>query len=364
MLKIPHIKSIETGHRQLTFGFDDNLQEDKLVMSCVKDQIKNCGHAVLDEIVTHIQLEHGIDEIFILQNIFWSARELKIHLRADSKNITPLTAKKILLDSPDKQITIIANKSVPDLIFQKMVCFYNKLFSPDKPVEFADQYEFSRTMLRVLEKWESDIASHQVLSKKKFYPGERIINKCLMVLSQVLGRQDSYSLILACYENQDKIIEMAEDVHIISKFYSNHSEFWELLIQSIGKFDVNLEKIKQNPQIFSAFNNLTRIVALPEPYNEITKAKENLKIVQEHNDFIEQEELLEHQRKTIFELDLMIEKLKTLFQKNNSDPDFCNTHLYELRKIRIKLEHAKTIKTIDFEFANVQDMYDDVRYLL
>jgi len=56
----------------------------------------------------------------------------------------------------------------------------------------------------------------------------------------------------------------------------------------------------------------------------------------------------------------MIEKLNTLFQKNNTDPDFRNTNLYELRQIRKKLEHAKTIKTIDSIFANVKDLYDDI----
>jgi len=344
----------------LTFGFDDNLQEEKLVMSCVIKLIRSYGHAVLDEVVTYIKLEQGIDEISILQNIFWSALELKIHLRADSKSITPITAKKLLLHSPGKQIKIITNKPVPDLIFQEMVCFYNKLFSPDNSVEFSDQYEFSRSMLRILEKWESDIGSCQALSKKQFYPGDRTINKCLMLLSQILDRQDSYSLIIACHENQDKIMEMTEDAHIILKFYSNHAEFWKLLIQSIEKFEINLEIIKQNSQIFSAFNTLTRVLALSKPYNEVTKAKEKLKIVQEYNNFIEQEKLKEHQKKIILELDLMIEKLNTLFKKNNTDPDFRNTNLYELRKTRIKLEHAKTIKAIDFIFSNAKDMYDDI----
>ncbi len=355
-----HIKSIKTGHRQLTFGFDDSLQEGKFVLSCVKEQIENCGHTVLDEVVTHIKLKHGIDEISIIQNIFWSARELKIHLRADSKNITPATAKRILLNFPDKKIKIIANKSVPDLIFQEMVCFYNKLFSPNKSVEFDSQYELSRSLLKILGKWESEIGSHHALSKKKFYPGDRTIDKCLMILSQILDRQDSYSLIFACYENQDKIMAMAEDAKILLKFYSNHARFWELLIKSIAKFNINLREIKQNPQIFSSFNTLTRIIALPEPYNKITKAKKKLKTVQEYNNFIEQEKLLEHQRKTIFELDLMIEKLNTLFKKNNTDPDFRNTHLYALRTAKIKLKNARSIQKVEPIFANVKDLYDDI----
>lgn len=177
-----------------------------------------------------------------------------------------------------------------------------------------------------------------------------------MVLSQILGRQDSYFLILACYENQGKIMEMAKDVHILLEFYSNHAGFWELLVQAIEKFEINLEKIKQNPEIFSAFNTLARIIALPAPYDEITKAKKKLKIVQEYNDFIEQEKLLEHQRKIISELDLMIEKLKTLFKKNNKDPDFRNTYLYELRTAKIKLENVRSIQTVKPIFANVKDL--------
>ena len=78
---------------------------------------------------------------------------------------------------------------------------------------------------------------------------------------------------------------------IISEFYTQKLKFWELLIQSIEDFRVNLTEIKKTKEIFSGFNRLTQILASSYPYNLLTEADRLLKKVQNHNDLIVQKKL-------------------------------------------------------------------------
>ena len=360
-MKIQIIKDIILGPRQMTFGFDNNPHEDQnFVISCIIEQFENHGQVVLDKFVAYLKQMHDLPEIDTLQYIFWSAQELKIHFRVDGKNITPFETKQILLNSPDKYVEIITNKNVEDSIFQDVVLFYEKKLSKDKNQNtFDDQYHFSRSLLLDLEKWETNLNSFKPIAQKPFYPGREKIHTHLKSLKTILAKQDSYSMIYACYNNKEKIAKMAEDVKIISEFYTRQIKFWDLLITSIEKFRVNLNEIKKNPEIFSGFNRLTQILALPSPYNQISEADRLLKMVQNHNDLIVQEKTKAHCEMAISKIDSMIKKLAKLFDIYRPDQDLRNKILYELRSAEKKVSYAQTIQQINQFLYNTEDMFDD-----
>jgi len=300
-----------------------------------------------------------LPEIDTLQYIFWSAQELKIHFRVDGKNITPFETKQILLQSPEKYVEIITNKNVENSIFQDVASFYQKLFKGKNQNNFDDQYNFSRYLLLDLKKWEADLNSFKPIAQKPFYPGRKEIHEYLQILKIILSRQDSYSLIYACYNNKEKIAKMADDVEIISEFYTRQVKFWDLLITSIEEFRVNLTEIKKTSEIFFGFSRLNQILASSYPYNFITEADRLLKMVRNHNDLIVQKKIQAHQIKAISKIDVMIEELIKLFDIYIPDLDQRNKFLYALRSARKKIPHATSIKQIDLVLFNTEDMVDD-----
>lgn len=356
-MRIQDIKAIDIGHRQMTFGFDDTSTQEQSVMDFINDTIQARGHAVLNEIVEQVHQEQDIAESFILQIIFWAALELKLHFRTGSRNVIPLTAKQILIDSPDKYVEIIPNKLVSNSVFRDMIIFYNTVLGHNEA--FTDQYLFSRSLLNILKKWKDDLVSHQKSTEKKGYPGSKIIHDSLTILSAVLLKQDSYSFILSCHRNRTKLRQTDENIRLLSRFYPAHVEFWGDLITSIELFEINIEKIRQNPDVLSAYNTLTQIAALPDPYDHIDTAREKFKVVRDFNDIIEQEKLEALKIKIMAEIDSKIETLNRTFQKTAADPDRSNACLYKLRQMKIRIEHARSIQQVNQLFCDAKDLSED-----
>jgi len=100
MLKTKDIKAIETGPRQLTFGFEG------------KTQAKTAGLVVS----------------FIMAQIKAQAR-------------------KFLLDSPDKPVERVDNRQVEAPLFRDLVNFYQQLMNRENMDFKDDQYEFASSLL-------------------------------------------------------------------------------------------------------------------------------------------------------------------------------------------------------------------------
>jgi len=359
-LKIQTIKGIILGHRQLTFGFDDNIQQEQdLVVSCIIEQFENHGQVILDDFIALVSAAHALTEIETLQYVFWSAHELKIHFRVDNKNITPFETKQILLKNPGECVEIVTNKVVKSSIFQDVMWFYQNLFKEKNYKNFDDQYDFACSLLSDLKNWETDLNSFKPIAQQPFYPGSKEINEHLQSLKIILAKQDSYSLIYTSYSNKEKIAGIADDVKIISSFYTRQIKLWDLLIKSIEEFRTNLTEIKKNSDIFASFTRLTQILTSPSPYNLITEADKLLKIVQSHNDLIVQKMTDAQRIKAISRIDSMIEKLVKLFDLHNLDRDQRNRFLYALRSKKKQLQHTKNIKQIDLLLCDTEDMYDN-----
>ena len=359
-MKIQHIKGIVLGHRQLTFGFDNNaLEEQNFVISCILKQFKNYGQVVLDKFVVHVMELSDLTEFDVLQYIFWSAHELKIHFRVDGKNMLPFEVKQILINSPEKCVEIITNKPVENSIFQDVISFYQKLSKEQNHHTFNDQYDFACSLLSDLKKWESNLDSFKGTAQKPFYPGKEKINGHLQSLKMLLARQDSYSLIYTCYNEKEKIAEIAGDVKLLSTFYPRQVKFWKLLIKSIEDFRVNITEIKKNSEILSKFNRLTQILTSPSPYILLTEADELLKKVEKYNDLIVQKATEAHRMKAMSKVEAMIEKLAKLFNHYNTDQAMRNTFLYALRNAKKRLSYSKNIKGIDLLLCDTEDMFDD-----
>ncbi len=361
MLKTKDIKTIETGPRQLTFGFEAKTQTetDNLVISSIKEQAKAHGQVFLYPLISLLKEKHDLAEPDSLQSVFWSAEELKIHFRIEGRPATPHQARKILLDSPDKHVELVGNKQVEASLFRELVSFYQQLMNKENMDFQDDQYGFSLSLLSDLKSWESSLASFAPIAQKPFYPGRQKINDHLHSLKLILARQDSYSLISKCFEERETIAELAGDIKTLSRFYKQQAGFWDILIQKMEEFRENLSELRQNPEAAAGLDRLTRILSSPSPWELIPDAEGLLKTLQIHNDLIVEEKIQNRRQEAQSTIDALIEKLTRLLDSKNSGQDLRNQYLYPLRNAGKKVQKKTTLEEIDRLVDMAEDMVDD-----
>ena len=69
-MRYSDIENVNLGHRQISFGFENNLsQEQNAVMECLADQIKQHGHVVLSEFVPYVKETHGLSYLMFFQKM-------------------------------------------------------------------------------------------------------------------------------------------------------------------------------------------------------------------------------------------------------------------------------------------------------
>jgi len=358
-MKTNNIKKIELGHRQLVFGFqDENQDQDDIIMACISEHLEKNGFVIVDDLVQAIIETHGFNETDILQNIFWLAKELKIHFRHNKNIIDPFAAKKILLQPCGEMVQIITNRPVNDLVLKEVISLYKKIV-PGEQFNYDDQYELAVMLLESLLNYKEELLKIKPIAEKPFYPGSHETSTYLKTLEKLLMKKDSYNLILNCNLHKKEIIEMAREIKIITDFYSNHIKFWNNLIKSMGKFKTNLPDIRKNSEISSKYDDLLQIISSRTPYNLVSQAIELLEPVEKYNDVINKKKTMELCRSSLAEIDQMIEKSPGLFTSQRSDIDKKNRLLYNLRGIKKKIRHAMDMEKIETLLNDAEDMFDN-----
>jgi len=365
MLKIQDIKTIILGPRQLTFAFGNNdFEIENIVFSQVSELFKIHGQIILDQLIDCIEQSHDLPRADILQSIFWSAEELKLHFRYEKQTITPLKAKQLLLKNLKTRLELDLNKDVEDVFFQEMVLFFQKI-SPNLSHEIeTDQYQFAVSLRAELDKWIHTLKSYKPMARKKWFPGEKLISDYLHSLEMLLKKKDRYSLITICHDHMGLIEKIAGDVKTLSSFFKNDFEFWNRLIQSLDKFADYTNDFREDQEIFRAYNRLNLILKSVAPYPLVSEAKHLLAKVDRHYTLIIKEKTDKYRSNALFEIDTMIDRLSGSLREYRSDQDQRNHMLYPLRSERKKIQNSNTLLQISELINQTKDLYDDFMELL
>ena len=359
-MKYSDIKNINLGHRQLSFGFENNLsQEQNVVMECLADQIKQHGHVVLSEFVVYMKGTHGLSEFKILQYIFWIAQDFKIQFRINNKNLEPFKVKKLLLKPIElsKQVLIITAETVDDSVFQGARNLYLKI-SEETNIDDCDQYELGRFLAKKIRIWQNSLQSYKPSAQKKYFPGEKEIGKWLCFIKDISTKQDSFSLISAFYDNSAQILKLYAQEKNFSEFYTKHYDFWTTLIKSVEEFSENLHELNKNNEASADFDRLKQILSSPAPYDLTSEAYELLEKVRAFNDLIVKEKTDRCRIDALSELDQMIEKMKNLLDTHNAGMDLRNRALYSLRQIKTRVEKTESINAVDLCLNDAEYTFD------
>jgi hypothetical protein len=360
LMRYSNIANINLGHHQLSFDFENNLlQEQNAVMKCLTDQIKQHGKVVLSEFVSYVKETHGLSEFQILQDIFWIAQDFKIQFRINNKNVEPFKVKNLLLNAIEltDQLLIIAAETVDDSIFQEVRNLYLKI-SEEENIDDCDQYELGCLLAKKIRRWQNSFQSYKPSSQKRYFPGEKEINRWLGFIEDISTKQDSFSLISAFYHNSAQLLNLYAQEKRLTEFYTKHHDFWTTLIKSVEAFSENLHEFNKDHEVSEDFDRLRQILSSRAPYDMISEADELLEKVRVFNDMIVKEKTDQCRMDALSELDQMIEKMKSQLDAQNANMHLRNKALYSLRHIKKRVEKAESIHSLNLCLNDAEYMFD------
>lgn len=359
MIPAALIKKIELGPRQMTFGFEGRMTAGfEVVFSVIEKECQTGGAVVLDHLMSRDPLPSDLTAPEILQIIFWLAEELKVHFLVEERPSSPKRTKQRLLESPSTPVLIVVNRQVDSNGFERMKKAAIK-FLPALP-EGVDQYQFSRIFIQALKTWQKRLKSYAPKAKQPHFPGGKEIRNSLALLDRILEKQDSHSVILTGLKYRSKIIRLAETIGVLTRFYEQKLSFWEMMLERMQAFEVNLPEIKKDPQVSAGYQRLCDIAAAPDPFSLVAEAEDLLPGVQAFHQQIEHRKIDALRKGTLEKTEKMLSKLAGLFDTFESDQEYRNQILYELRAVNKRIENSGRPEEIRALYNDAKDLFVDV----
>lgn len=359
MISTKLVKKVELGPRQLTFGFEDRLSKNiNRIFAFIEHEYQAGGPVELYGLISSTVLLEDLSEEEILQAIFWLAEELKIHFFTNDHTFSPLQTKQMLIENPDTIVFVVINRQVDRGKFEQVKRDCTP-FLPNLP-EGVDQYTFSRHLINELKTWQDRLTSYAPKAKLPFFPGSKEIKNGRLLLDKILEKQDSYSIILTSLKYQSRIAHLAKTIVVLTKFFNQSLPFWQLFIEQMQAFEINLTAIKNDKKISPKHTKLAEIIKSPYPYPLLTQAESLLTDVHVFHNRVEHEKMKTFRSKALEKTDKMIRKLISLFDTFECDQEYRNHCLHELRLLNIRIEKSGRIEEIDTLFNDAKDLFVDV----
>jgi len=353
------VKKIELGPRQLTFGFEDRMSKSMdIVFSFIEKEYQADGPVALNSLISSETLLDDLSAQEILQVIFWLAEELKIHFFNKDQTYSPLQTRQMLIENPNTDVFVVINRPVNIKTFEhvKKKCRFFLTAS----LEGVDQYTFSRLLIKELKNWQARLTSYASQAKLPFFPGRKEIENGMVLLDRILAKQDSYSMIITCLKYRSRIVQLAETLTVLTKFYNESLPFWKMFIDQMQAFETSLTKIKNDRQISLKYQRLSEIIESSYPYPMLTEAERLLIDVQVFHLRVEREKMETLRSNAREKTEKMIEKLISLFDTFECDIEYRNHCLYELRILNKRIEKSGRIEEIETLFNDAKDLFVDV----
>lgn len=353
------LKKIELGPRQLTFGFDNRTTDSMdCVFSFIEKKYQTGGPVNLDEVISSSRLLEEFSAQEILQAMFWLAEELKVHFFVEELISSPRQIKQMLTTTPACPVFVVTNKPVDKHTFEQAIKTCRAI--SDRLPEEPDQYTFSRMLISEFKTWHKKIASYASLAEQPFFPGRKEIKSCMVLLDKILKNQDSHSVILSCVKYQSRIGKLSETINVLTQFYDQKLAFWRRFIDQMQAFEANSAEIRKNKAIFEKYRRLSEIMKSSFPFPMVVEAENLLGDVQDLHEEIEHKKILAIRSNALAKTDKMIQKLINLFDTFESDKEYRNNCLHEIRILSKKIEASRQIEEINILLNDAKDLFVDI----
>jgi len=339
------IEDISLGHQQLLFDFEkDRQREQEITMSLLLEQTERNGYATLDGSVRYIGELQGLPDAVILQHIFGFAEGLRIHLLMANRIVEPHKARRALLDSPEESVLIIPNKPVDSLVFQDVKRLYRKLVEDKGPVDWDDQYEFSRCLVERTREWKRILESYQLAARGSLFPFGKETTDCLNLIGRVSAKLDSFSLISAFHGNKEEILRLSYEIKRISRFHSQHVNTWTNLIRTYEEVDDDLSGLRGDSIMEACFEDLKEALLSSTPYDKIPEAEaSHARMTQRCREIVSAK------------IDNMIAEMRKHCDAYQASPELRNRSLYSLRRYKQHVGKATDITRMNLYLLDAEE---------
>jgi hypothetical protein len=263
----------------------------------------------------------------------------------------------MLIENSDNRVFVVTNKQVDRPKFEQALNMGRSIL-PVLP-EQVDQYTFSRHLVNELKNWQATLKAYASQAEQPLFPGRKEIKNSTILLAKILEKQDSYSMIISFLKYQSRIVKLAETVMVLTRFYTQSLSFWQIFIDRMQAFEKNLSEIRNN-NIFTKYCRLSEIFKSPYPYPLIPEAENLLTDVQDFHQRVELKKLEILRSKSFAETDKMVKKLISLFDTFESDQEYRNQSLRELRALSKRIEKGNNIEEINTLYNDAKDLFVDL----
>ena len=343
------LRTIEIGPRQrcLFMPEENELEaEQARVMACITAAVQMHGQAPVVDFAQVAADELALSPFRILQHLFWLAYDLKLLFRKDGELVDPGVAKQLLVESPQPDLRLVLNEPVDEALFAAVKTHLKEVTGDPRLAACEDQIEFARLAARCIRDWKQSLESFRHLARQPGFPGEKDIDAGLELIMAISAKLDAFSLIHTLGVQQETITGLANEIRLLSDFYRNHGERWQMLVRQADEFQRTIGQMPQDPATERHFAGFRQIVSSARPYERVDEAWQLMKALGPIHERIAARQTRQCREEAIAATEVLVQKMKKHLHIHAGSQDLSNRSLYALRTQQQYIHAAKTIDRI------------------
>lgn len=296
-------------------------------------------------------------EIVLLVARVFMAGEIKLLIDGDS--LEPRDALEGLSKSVKwKNIKVIKRKQATKEDMEKASRLCKDLFGKIVP-EVAD--DLSKALRAELGAWHKELSGYKQLADTGSYPGKKMIDSGLGSLSKLLQVKDTFELISTFNQSKDSLLDLSEDINILSDFYKNQKPTWEKLRSSLTGFRKNEAVLLKDSATAQILKRLEEIAAHESPYNMIQEVEPLVARLAEINETL----LVEKKGTALKEVSSFIAQIsKELSGIPEDGGTFSNKVLSPIQLLKTKIAGETSIPNISYHLSECQSALHEALELI
>lgn len=218
--------------------------------------------------------------------------------------------------------------------------------------------ELEQFIREQLKRYRHELDSFNAKAEAGHFPGKTEIEDSLQLVNELLAKENSYALIEAFVNDEEKLLDLVDDYEDLDDFYNAQFSTWRSLQQALERdFKVNETFLRRDDEAAEALNQLEDIYGMLKPYAHVNKVKPLISKVRNKNN-----ELVAQQRETtLLSLEACIERVKTELEKADASADDKNRIMRPLQNTKARAEASQSIPEI-ISLASEQADEEEVAY--
>ena len=188
----------------------------------------------------------------------------------------PLTAS-----NKQRKVIITRRESAAGDLIEAAQALGKDLFARQGAGEEEALFTFLKERLTA---WNGALVGYEPLAKTGKYPGLSEIQHCVGSLRKFVEETDALRFLARFVENRNELLELAEDIHELTGFYTNQKPAWEKLRTAVEELSQNRLQLEAHETAAPAFARMEEILATPRPYNVLPEVADLIHTARSVND--------------------------------------------------------------------------------